>query len=68
MKKLFLASALVVAAGSANAGTAEAPKMDVTVISQSASAGGVASWVIPAIFVGLVLLLISGSTGKPVIK
>ena len=66
MKQTLLAASLALAATSATAATIEAPKMDVTVISQSASANGVPQWVVPAVIAGLVILLVLNATGAPV--
>ena len=63
MKKIVLAAAIASAAVPAYSGTEQAPQMDVTVISQGA--GGVATqFIVPAIFLGMLILLMSGSSGK----
>ncbi len=59
MKKTLSALALALAASPAAAGTAEKPGMDVTVISQSASSGTSQSWVVPAAFAALLIILLA---------
>ena len=60
MKKILLATAIALSAASATAGTAEQPKMDVTVITQSASAGMEQQWLVPVVMVAVLLLVIAG--------
>ncbi len=62
MKKVLLASAISLAATSASAGTAEQPNMDVTVISQSASGSSAQSWVVPAAFAALLIVMLANLT------
>ena len=59
MKRTLLAITLAFAASSAVAGSAEKPGMDVTVITQSASGGTVQSWVVPAAFAALAIILLA---------
>ncbi len=63
MKKALAAAAIALAATSANAGSADAPKMDVTVISQSASGGMSQGWVIPIAFAALLIVLLGDVAG-----
>ncbi len=63
MKKALAAAAIALAATSANAGSADAPKMDVTVISQSASGGMSQGWIIPATFAALLIIVLGNAAG-----
>ena len=66
MKKTLLAAALAFAATSANAGSTETPKMDVTVITQGAASSASQSWVVPAAFAALLIILFANLGGSSV--
>ena len=59
MKRLVLAAACAGMAQPLFAGTSQAPQLDVAVISQGANAASIQQWIVPAVFVGMLLLVIS---------
>ena len=62
MKKIILAVALAGASVPAHAGSNEAPQMDVTVITQGAGASGAQAYIVPLVFLTMIVLLLSGGT------
>ena len=61
MKNLLLAAAFATVGAGAMAGTAEAPGMDIQVITQSAGVGTDQNWIVPAAFAFLILLLLKSA-------
>ena len=62
MKKALLIAALMLPATTALAGTEAEPQMDVEVITQGTAAMN-QSWLVPVVFLGILLLVMSGSAG-----
>ena len=62
MKKALLIAALTLPAATAMAGTEATPQLDVEVITQGTSAMS-QSWLVPVVFVGILLLVLSGGAG-----
>ena len=62
MKKALLIAALTLPATTALAGTEAAPQMDVQVITQGVGSME-QSWLVPAVFLGILLLVMSGGAG-----
>jgi len=64
MKKIILAATITAASVPAYAGTEQTPQMDVTVISQG-TGGAATQFIVPAIFLAMLILLMSGGSAVP---
>ncbi len=64
MKKALLITALMLPATTALAGTEAAPQLDVEVITQGTAAMN-QSWLVPVVFVGILLLVMGGGGVVP---
>ncbi len=64
MKKALLIAALMLPAATALAGTEAAPQLDVEVITQGTAAMN-QSWLVPVVFVGILLLVMGGGGVVP---
>ena len=62
MKKTLLIAALTLPATTALAGTEATPQMDVQVITQGVGSME-QSWLVPLVFLGILLLVLSGGMG-----
>ncbi len=60
MKKTLLAAAIAMTASNAFAGTVVDPNIDVTIITQDVSSALGQQWLVPAVFVFLLVLLMGG--------
>ncbi|MCP5036446.1 MAG: hypothetical protein GY945_02485 [Rhodobacteraceae bacterium] len=67
MKKTLLAATIAMTASNAFAGSAVDPNMDVTIITQDVSSAYGQQWLVPAVFVFLLVLLM-GAANKPCVE
>lgn len=63
IKKTLLAGALAVSATSVVAETTAAPEMDIMVIAQNAETGSSQTWLAPAMFAIMLVVLLAGQSG-----